>query len=173
MKTFSFLNSYRQHTYALLATGVLLFLLIYTVSIKRTLNLRGEYVLAKEKIALANNANQQINTYNQKLAALNSGGLQPYNRPLLLEEVTSFCKAEGLLIRSFPQAEEKEEENYTIITDKIEVEGTYKGMVQLVHMLEQEERLGSVSSLNFYKYKDRERRREVLRCSIVLRSLSG
>ena len=78
-----------------------------------------------------------------------------------------------MLITSFPEAEQSNQNNYTVLTHVIEIEGYYKEIVQLVYMLEQEEVLGIISSLKFQTYKDRVSKKRKLKVNIVLRNLES
>lgn len=173
MQLLSFLPTYRQRNLFLLGAGLVLLGLIYMVSIRRTLQLRQALKKNETAIARAQNAPQQIAQLEAQVGALQQNGLRPYDREYLLEQITGFCRDHQLLVRTFPQSERVVENNYPIITNTIEVEGAYQDLVRLVHLLEQKERLGSISSLKFYTKKERVSKKTYLRLSIVLRNLEA
>lgn len=169
----SFLPTYRQRNLFLLGVGVFALLLIYLVSIRQTLGLYRTYRVNRAAIARAASAPGEIARLEAQVAALQQNGLKVYDQENLLVEVTRFCREHELLITTFPSSDRVVENGYPIITNTLEVQGGYKDMVRLVHLLEQRERLGSVGSLKFYTQKDRISKKTYLRLSIVLRNLAA
>ena len=168
-----YISTYRQKNIALLGAILFFGMLIYLVSIQRTLSSYNSYQQKKEQLSRVSNANQLIAQYQSELAQFQQNTQQSYNRENLLEEVTTFCREHRLLVKTFPQAQRVKENNYPIITNKIQVEGDYKEVVKLAYLLEQEQRLGSISSLQFFTYKDRYKKKKLLRANIVLRNIEG
>ena len=154
--------------------GSLLFgILIYFASIQRTITNYRAYQEKKTQLSRVSNATQLIVQYQAQLAQFQGNTQQSYNREILLEEVTTFCRQHQLLVKTFPQAQRVKENNYPIVTNHIQVEGDYKDMVKLVYLLEQEQRLGSISSLKFFTHKDRYKKKNFLRADIVLRNIES
>ncbi len=151
--------------------SILLLLAVYNASIRRTVKAAKTNGQLKSKIERAATAPSQIADLQNKLNSFQQTAIQPYNREALLEAVTTFCRKKELLVKTFPEANSYQQENDQIITNEIEVEGNYTSIVELVYLLEQQEKLGSLSSLDFYKYKDRRLRKNTLRAKIVLRNL--
>ena len=165
--------TYKQRNGLLLATSGLLFLFIITVSCRPTLQARQQHQFMQQQISRAATASQQLQQLEAQMAELKALSIAPYKRELLLEKVTGFCRDKGLLVTAFPQAERLQQDEATVVTHQIEVQGSYEAMVQLVYLLEQEDRLGAISSLRFFKHKDRKDRRQRLRANITLRNLEG
>ena len=84
-----------------------------------------------------------------------------------------FCRSNNLLIRSFPEGLVANQNESKVVSNQIEVEGSYSAMIRLVYLLEMEEKQGSISALKFYLYKDKATKRTVLRNLIVLRHLES
>ncbi len=173
MQFLSFLPTYRQRNLFLLGVGIFSLLLIYLLSIRRTVGLYQTYRANQAAIERAASAPGEIARLEAQVGALQQNGLKVYDQENLLVEVTRFCRSHDLLITTFPSSDRVVENSYPIITNTLEVQGAYKDMVRLVHLLEQKERLGSVSSLKFYTQKDRISKKTYLRLSIVLRNLGA
>ncbi|MEL6863592.1 MAG: hypothetical protein AAFP19_04195 [Bacteroidota bacterium] len=170
-KPLSFLRTFKQHNQFLLVATLLGGLLIYSLSIRRTLQQRQQYLQTQANIDRAATASKDIAQYSAQLAKLKQTAQQPYDRERLLETVTLFCREHDLLVRSFPEALRVVENGNTIITNQIDLEGAYKDMVALVYLIEQEQRLGSVSSFKCFTEKDRVTKKTKLLGRIILRNL--
>ena len=173
MSFLSFLPTYRQRNLFLLGIGLLSLLLVYLLSIRRTVAVYQANRANKAAIAQAASAPAQIARLEAQVGALQQSGLRAYDREYLLAQITGFCRQNDLLVRTFPQSERVVENNYPIITNTIEVEGNYKDLVRLVYLLEQEERLASVSSLKFYTQKDRLTKKNVSSAKYYLTQSGG
>ncbi len=122
---------------------------------------------------MAATAPERIGVLKKKLANMQQSTLKPYNRERLLENLTNFCRNNHLLVRAFPEAQVVAQNENSVVTNQIEIEGSFKDMVKLAYMLEAEERQGSISSLKFFVFKDRVAKRNVLKSLIVLRNLES
>jgi Pilus assembly protein, PilO len=170
-KPFSFLKTYKQHNYALAGVVVLLALLAYSTNIRRTFKTYQTYKQNKVRLIQAQSAAQDIARYRSLLRGMQQSAQRPYNREYLLEQITAFCRTSNLLIKTFPDAQKVKESNYPVVTNEIEVEGSYKNIVSLIYLIEQKDRLSSISSTSFYIVKDRVRQQNYLRCRLVLRNI--
>lgn len=171
MKTIPLLKSYRQHNIALGVVVVLVLVLVYKGSISRTIHYSQANKSLKANIERAASAPAEITQLQTQLAKLQHSALKPYDRERLLEVVTTFCRENGLLVKTFPQAKSNQQNDSEIVTNEIEVEGSYQSIVKLVYLLEQQEKLGSVSSLTFSIHKDRITRKISLHATIIFRNL--
>lgn len=172
-KPLSFLSNYQQHNYFLLGSTVVILLLVYSVSIRKTKEYQQRYYYNLNSVQKAATATLDIERYQKRLSDLRQTALKAYDREQLLSSITSFCKGKELLVRTFPQEKIISEKDYNIITNTLEVEGDYKAIVELIYHIEQTEKIAAVSSSNFFMHKDYNSRREQLRCAIVLRNLEG
>lgn len=173
MKPLSFLATYRQHNLFLLLATILLSGAVYYFSFLRTWGNYQTYRQTVQDINRAKNVQNEIAKYEQALAQWEQSSLQKYDREKLLELVTNFCRTHQLLIKTYPEAERVKENGFPVVTNEIEVEGAFKDMVTLVYLLEHQEKIGSIASLQFFRHKDRRKRQEVLRGRIILRNLEG
>ena len=150
---------------------IVLGVILYNLSIRRTWETYKSYHKNKSHAALAISAPYEIEKYRRQLSTLQHSSIQPYKREHLLERLTAFCRDHDLLIKSFPEAILLSEGVYQVITNQFELEGSYSDMVQLVYLLEEKEKLGNISSIKFYLYKDKIKKKELLRSHIILRNL--
>lgn len=168
---FSFLNSYKQQNFFLWGGALIFLCLIYTTSIRKTLKYKADYQNNLTNVQRAATAKQDIQHYQQIIEELQESSLKAYDQEYLLSAITAFCKANNLLVRTFPEAQKVELSAYTIVTNGLEVEGTYKDIVSLIYQIEQIEKLAALSSAHFFLHKDRISRKQSLRCKMVLRNL--
>lgn len=168
-----YFSSYKQANLVLLGATVLFGTLIYFASLKRTISNYSSYTQKKEQLKRVSNATQLIAQYQSKLVQFQQQTQQSYNRENLLEQITTYCRTNQLLVKTFPQAQRVKENNYPIITNQIQVEGGYQEIVKLVYLLEYEQRLGTVSALKFFTHRDRYKKKNFLRANIVLRNIES
>lgn len=171
MKTLPFLKSYKQHNIALGVVAFLVFFLVYKGSISRTIKYAQANKSLKTNIERAASAPAEIAQLQTQLAGMQQSALKPYDREKLLEVVTTFCRDNKVLVKTFPQAQLTKQNDSQIVTNKIVVEGSYNSIVKLVYLLEQQEKLGSVSSLIFTTHKDRVSKKILLHATIIFRNL--
>lgn len=170
-KPLSFLPTFKAHNILLLCSSILLGLVVYGVNIKKTVAMHQQYVKQQVDIQRAATAATSIREYRSQLASFQQSALQTYDREWLLERLTSFCRQHSILVSTFPEAQRVVENGNGIISNTIEVEGRYQDIAELVYMIEQEERMGSVSTLKFFSEKDRLTKELQLKARMVIRNL--
>jgi len=166
--------TYKQKTKALLFGSFLLLALIYTVSIKPTLNLHQEIRMLTSKSAEAKLAPVQIKKIKNELNQLqgNTFNLNNNNKEALLREITRFCEENNLLIVNLPIASTYKEGNYQVESRELDVQGSFKDILELVYLIEYKKSLGVVSSLSFKTKKDLRTKKKRLTGHMVLRSIN-
>jgi len=164
--------SYQQKTKALLFGSVLFLLLIYTVSIKPTINLYRDIGMLKNKSAQAVEAPARIAKIKNELEQLQGNTFNLNNKEALLGEITRFCEENKLLIVNLPIASTYEEGNYEVESRKLDVQGSFNDILGLVYLIEYEKSLGVVSSLSFIRKKDPRTKKNKLTGQLVLRSIN-
>jgi Tfp pilus assembly protein PilO len=173
MQRFTFLKTYRQHNYALLGLFLILMLLAYCINIRSMLHSYKLYKSQQQKLSRVRNASQDITQLRTHLKTLQKTLQRPYDREYLLEELTTFCREHNMLIKNFPIAQKVTEKNYPIITNEVDVQGDYLNIVSLAHMIEQEKKLATISSLSFCLVKDRAKQQQFLHGRLVLRNVEA
>ncbi len=164
--------TYKQKTKALFFGSVLLLALIYTVSIKRTLNLHRDIRILTSKSAQAVEAPVQIKKIRRELDQLQGNTFNLNNKEALLGEITRFCEKNNLLIVNLPVASTYEEGNYEVESRALDVQGGFKDILELVYLIEYQKSLGVVSSLRFVTKKDPRTKKKRLTGHLVLRSIN-
>lgn len=165
-------KSYKQQNLLLLAVALLLGLVVFKFNIQRTYREYQRFQEGKSQLLRASSAVEETVGLKEQLNSLQETAIRPYKRENLLEKVTSFCRNNNLLVKSFPEEELYSQGNDSqVVTNRIEVEGGYKDIVKLVYTLEELEKLGNVSSMRVYLAKDRALKKMVLRSNIVFRNL--
>ena len=144
---------------------------MYTVNIRRSVKEYQSYQQRKQDINRARNATANIRQYQAQLVSLQQTTLRPYDREFLLERLTGFCRKNNILVKTFPAAKRVVENGTAIINNTIEVEGRYQDIAALVYTIEQEDKLGAISSLKFFSEKDRRTKALRLKARMVIRNL--
>lgn len=171
-KPIPYLSSWQQHLIALFTGAILMLLIAFQLPVQRSWSIYNEYSVGRKQIVQAAAAPIEVTRYQQQLKQQGPIANHTYDRELLLEKVTEFCREKELLVTGFPEAQQIEENGQAIVTNQIEVQGAYKSMVELLYLLEQDQKLGVISSVRFYTVKKRENQNELcLRGAIVLRNL--
>ncbi len=167
----SFLKDYRQALYALLIGFLLLAVLSWQLNFKKTFNLWKANQKYKERLEASVHSSSQIPLLEKQKKQMEASALRTYDRDLLLEKVSEFCKNNKMLLLNFPETERHDANNIVYMTNLIEVQGSYKDILQLAYLLEYSERMGAVVSLKFNRVEDRMEKKTWLRGSIILRNI--
>ena len=156
-----------------LAGGLLILsFLAYNFSIKNTIHLFYSLDENKEKIDRLSSAPTEIAALKSQLSKFkNSLNQRKYDREEIFKSINSFCSEQGIKLSKFHPEQRESAKDLEIITNKIEVEGNYKSIVNLAYEIEYIQELGHLASLNFEKRKDRRKKKEILVGVIYLRHL--
>ncbi len=168
--------TYRQKNIGLLAGTICLLLLSYLLSFSKTIEVWESNKALEQKLMRARNAPELIDTYKQKLITYNRDiGVfsqdSLLNQEFALSVVSSICEKHKLVLKSFPTAEVNALDGLELYTTRVEIEGDFKGLLQLVYELEQVHNAGRIASVNFQVKKDRERRKEILVLALYLQNI--
>ncbi|MBN1462686.1 MAG: hypothetical protein JXQ69_09380 [Paludibacteraceae bacterium] len=162
--------------YIFLAGILLAILLSYQLAIKKTIVLSAEN---KEQTLQLDSIKQgafQINQIKAKLNELRGqiGSQASSNMDVhqeILNTCSKFCAENNLLVREYPDKELIEVGSSKLEINKIIVEGSFHKSLQLVHLCENDKRLGRVVSVQFVKQKDVYAQKEKLLTSIYLQNM--
>lgn len=131
-------------------------LLVYKVSIKRTIEEKKHLNVLNQQINDLNEAPQKILVLQQKLSHLN-GAVEYFffnqhsMQDFMLEQITAYCRANHVLIKEYPKAIIQERADYTVETNYLVFEGGFRDLLVLLYHIEQKYKLGKVASARFYK----------------------
>lgn len=164
----------KQRFQLLLAGFILLLIIAYVFSIRNTVD---AYIISKRQqhsLEDVSNAPQRIKQFQDQLASLDHSLVQSdYNRQQLFESVNTFCESQDLKLDYFHPEQRFLHNDYEIITNKVEVEGTYKSIVRLIYYLEYEQKLGHIASTNFEQKEERRTKRKYLTAEIYIQNIQS
>lgn len=144
----------------LLAIGIVVMLLLsYYLSFRKTLNTYLENRDYKDQLESIQSAPSEILDVEQQLSTIErSVGMNPDTttdfQKILLEKVSEFCQENRVVLREFPQTIYYKNQDFEVETNQIVVEGSFVKILTLVYNLEQKFRLGKIVSLRFATQKD-------------------
>ena len=167
------LVSYRNRNLLLLSATAVMLLVVWRVSISRTWSAQALYQQNLELLARAQQENVQIEELEQKLERQQNSDLQLYDREELLAQITDFCRAHDIRVVSFTEASSISLSNHQIITNLLSLKGGYHDLVALAYMIEQEKRLATISSIQFYLEKNRKTKLDELHARFIIRNLKS
>src|SRR5436190_1474379 len=98
-------KSYKQQNLLLLAVALLLGLVVFKFNIQRTYREYQRFQEGKSQLLRALSAVEETVGLKEQLNSLQETAIRPYKRENLLEKVTSFCRNNNLLVKSFPEEE--------------------------------------------------------------------
>lgn len=167
--------TYRKKNKLLLIAGGVLAVLTYVLAISNTVDaciLANDY---ESQAAHAASAPLKAAELERQLADMESMlSVQSKEEDIqqrLLGIVSAYCQSNGTVLREFPQTMHSEEKEFRVETNVFTVEGTFTELLKLVYRLEQEEKLGKVSSVKYFMKKDPKTKTAALNAVIYLQNI--
>jgi hypothetical protein len=165
--------TYKQRFYLLVAAVVLSCFVAYFVAIKQSVNLYKSNIEITSELNNLFNAPVEIANITHEINAIDSLIGREFSetdfQSLLLDFIiihspknVSIFKLHD--IHSFQQG------NYMIFTEVIELEGPYKGLLEIVNKFEKEINVLKLKSAKFYVLEDKKVKRNKLLLSIIIQS---
>lgn len=148
--------TYRKKFLLLQIFFLLFALVVYKISVKKTIEVKKQLNSLNKQINDLNEAPQKILVLQQKLSHLN-GAVEFffYNQhsmqDFMLEKITKYCRSNHVLIKEYPKAIIQEKADYTLETNYLVFEGGFRDLLILLYHIEQKYKLGKVASARFYK----------------------
>jgi hypothetical protein len=167
----------KQKNIALLLGFLILFILAYFFSIKKTVDLKKSLsILEQEQELLANASSrifnlQQENRYLDSILKQKELSVENSFQQTLLQKINNFSKTVSTEIIAFDEPHSFISNDTKIETYTIEIKANYNNLLKLVNYLEQQQ-LGKIVSLNLEKKKNYRRNREELTVKISIQKLS-
>lgn len=160
---------------AVLAGLVIALIICYQFAISNTLEARDKYRRLQDQQSLTADAPQQLSVLRQKqtyydslLSKYQLKGSSVQNN--LLKTLNGYAKTHDLKVVAFMEPHISVRDQLTIKTYQFTLEGSYNGIMSLVHNLEQRTRFGEIINLNFERKKNFRTGKSYLEASILLRS---
>jgi hypothetical protein len=89
-----------------------------------------------------------------------------------LEVVSEFCHKKKLIVRELPKRRVSLENDFTIVTSELKIEGSFINLLQLLYELEYSQKLGRLSSVSWKSYVDTKTKRTILVMTIYLQNIA-
>ncbi|MBY0426224.1 MAG: hypothetical protein K2Q22_11350 [Cytophagales bacterium] len=167
MNIFQHITYQKRNQYLLI--GSLFFgVLVYLLAISKTWAIYDENKVLTSKLGLINNNPKDLEMLVEKEQILNKQ-LENYlakdsisNQGYLLQEISTLCTKNRLILKEFPQAIGQDENDYRIHTIETTAQGSFIGLLKLAYALERSRNVGRLSALKFEKLLDYQSRKEVL-----------
>ncbi|HEY1040515.1 MAG TPA: hypothetical protein VGF30_13970 [Bacteroidia bacterium] len=135
-------------------------LLVYLLGFKKTFAIRSEIIAKQEKLATAKDLDAKLGVIRSKLQKIDDViGNDPDSTSkvidVILEDITTYCNAQGCTLREIPVMHQASDANFDIDTYFITIEGPYNKLLSLVYQLEQKKKNGGrLSSCLFFSRKN-------------------
>jgi Tfp pilus assembly protein PilO len=164
--------TYRQKNIALLIGTILLGFVAYQFSFSKTIGAYQKYNHQKETLVKAQTASSQIQLYQTELSKLKQqSNFTAYNEDNLFRAISQFANENALKVLAFPQAERIENGEYEVITNYIEVSGSYKSIVELSYMIEHKRKLGRIASIEYKTEKNIQTKETMLKGMLYIQNI--
>ncbi|MCC6463375.1 MAG: hypothetical protein IT260_23090 [Saprospiraceae bacterium] len=162
----------RQRLIGLGVAAALLSLAAWQFSFSRTLDMYRTARANTRQLAQAQNAESLLSTFRTRLNQLEHvGTAKPYDREILFEEINTFCRSHQLQILRLSPENRKAEQNIDLVTNQLEVQGSFNDMVQLGWFIEREQQLGKVVSATYAVSEDKRTHTSRLIATFILQHI--
>jgi hypothetical protein len=168
--------TYKKKCQYLLGGALLLLLIAYMAAFSKTIQLFIYNNALEAKVEKATKAPEQLRALESAQAAIDDQ-LSYYiidtlkNHETTLEIVSEFCFRNRLILKELPRKEVMEEEDFTIETSILSVEGNYRDLLRLVYELEQKHKIGRLSSVSFRLMKDNQLKKNILVLTVYIQNI--
>lgn len=164
--------SYRQRNLLLIVGTILLGFIAYQFSFSKTLQAANQHEQLSQKLIEAKSASSTIQRLEQQLAKMNGNvNSEGYHPDKLFQVISQFCVKNDLKVLDFPEATKVTNGNYEVITHVLEVSGNYANIVELAYLVEQERKMGRISSLNFITEKNIQTKSKILKGKFYIQNI--
>jgi hypothetical protein len=166
--------TYKQRNRLLLPGVIVLLWLSYQYAISNTMELYGQ--VSKLESQMANNSPDKLARLKNKLKKLNSK-MSNYkfddtrDKEYILGITSDFCAKNKLTLSEFPEANIVEDETSSLETLTITAQGNYIGLLKLLDFLEHQNKIGRISSVQFYTQFDHKNQLSRLYSKIYIQNI--
>lgn len=172
MKKLSYKNKFRL----LIAGLVFALILVYKMSIAKTVECYKTTRDLEVKLASADQLPSEIGTLERKLKDLivvkKTENIE-VRQQALLNQVTSFCNNNQLLLRNFSASKEGNASGHQLFTQDFTVDGSFVNSLRLIHLMEKKNDYGNIKSVSFQLKKDLKLNEEYLYATVYLQTLKS
>jgi len=167
----------QQKNIGLIVGFLILLMISYQFSIKRTLELKERAVKLNNEKEMLSNASERIFSLQQENKHLDAIlqkkeiSIENSYQQTLLQKLNSFQKIVPVEIISFHEPHIFEENNTILKTYSFEIKGEFSSLIKLMNTLERQQ-LGKLISVDFEKKKNYRRNKEELIGNFYLQKLA-
>ncbi len=157
---------------------VLVLILSYQFSFKKTFVLYDEYKLMLSEKSRSRNLPQKILKLQNELDNIagtieSSGDAELNKRNRIISRVSNYCDSHSLIISELTPSIVREENTFTIETNIVKTEGSFVNLLKLLNNIEQEKSLGKVISVRFATYLNRKTRKKNLFSEMYIQNITN
>ena len=130
----------------------------------------------KDQLEIVENAPQQIASLETKIEEIEQVIGKNFNagcdiQQQILEKISNYCIENKLVVKEFPKKLSSYDQQYMIETNRVVIEGSFTGLLKLLHFLEQDKQIGRVVSVDFQTNQDFKTKRTILTMSIFIQNI--
>jgi hypothetical protein len=168
--------TYKKKTGYFIGGAIVAFILIYFSLISGNIAKYKQMNGLESKLKQAQNAPENIKKLEKELGRLNTH-FKYYlsdsvrNHEYILEVVSNFCQKNNVILKNLPKVISTQEKDFKVESSVIVAEGNYVNLLRLLHELEQVNKIGRVSSVDFKSYIDTKTKRTELSLTIYLQNI--
>ncbi len=155
---------------------VLFSIVIYISPIKKTIDLHTQCNELEEKLLLANNSSSQLSLLQKQLHEVedifgDKGETYNNYQQNLLEIISNYCSLNNVILREFPTPIILNEQEFSVETNVVVVDGSFSNILNLIYLLEQKKKTGKISSLQFNSKKNFKTKQLGLSASLYIQNV--
>jgi len=171
-------KSYRQQFQYYMILSGLAILLVYQFSFSKTFDEISQCSELENKLASVSHVSYQINKIESELQVFNNSlnlhGVDSERfHEYLLNIVSTYSSANAVQLVEFPQQHVYEENEVEIATSQFTAQGSYIKLLKLVYLLEQENPVGRLCNVKFYKEKNNKTKRIQLYMRMMVQNVTS
>ncbi|HAA10693.1 MAG TPA: hypothetical protein DCE41_02955 [Cytophagales bacterium] len=169
-----YLQSYRQRNIAIGVGFVVFLLLAYSLSFRKTLQLRRENVRLETQLSQAESLPARLTEARRQQAELGQSFQQEATQLLhlqLFETITAACEDQGASLYAFPDPTQFTYKEATVATWEVVLEGGFAALVNTLSALDLSLKGSRVMSVKFLQGQDRKTKRNFLRAHVYIQQI--
>ena len=141
--------------------------IVYMLAINKTVSLWKDNTQIENKLLTERVTSNKFVDIKSRSEEINSVVNQYFTDSIshdeyLLKTISEICAHEKVLLKEMPIIENSVEGNYKILTNRIVLEGAFHNLLRVVHTLENKEKIGRLTSINYKMYREHKQKRDIL-----------
>jgi len=169
--------TYRKKYLAFLFVAGLFCIVVYKVSVRKTIQLGAECKEIEEKLESVSKTPEAIAKLQSDIDRLdilfgNTGNENLNNRALIIEKCSNYCKGKKIRVDQINEPNILVREGLIIETTEIHFEGAYNNLMRLIYFLETSSLPGKITSVSFNKEINKRSKHERLLLKLFIQSIT-